>query len=161
MKTALSVARVALAGLVVVGLSACTGTMSTGAPAAPDRAADEAAIRAVISTVQDSLNRRDYAAFASSMAPEADLIVFDRPKATGLAAVQQAMEAGWSNAPADRMISINIDNIRFVARDVAVIDGTATFSAGEPTSDRSTGVMVRGDGGWRTLALRVMPAAAQ
>ena len=60
----------------------------------------------------------------------------------------------------DRRIMLTVQSLRFLTPDVAVADCTAEFSAGEPTRDRATYVLVRRGGAWQVAALRVMEAEA-
>lgn len=149
----------------ILAAAACGSQEATPPPpepaVAPDRAADEAAIRAIFAESQEALNARDFAAFTANFTAEADAIVFDNPRVTGPAAIQAAFEAGWADAPEDRMITITVDSVRFVGPDVAIADASATFTSGEPAADRATGVFVRSDGGWQVGALRVYAAAGQ
>jgi hypothetical protein len=55
---------------------------------------------------------------------------------------------------------LTVQSLRFLTPDVAVADCTAEFSAGEPTRDRATYVLVRRGGAWQVAALRVMEAEA-
>jgi len=147
----------------------CLGIVACGqapapepaAPApAPDRAADEAAIRAVIARAATALSARDFAAWAADFSTDGDSIVKESGYASGRTAIQSQGETGWAALPADRMIAIEIDRIRFLGNDVALVDNTATFSDGSP-GDRGFVVLVRQEGTWRTSALRVLPAEAQ
>ena len=154
---------VLLSTLFVFTLEACSSPEPGAAPAAPpapapDRAADEAAIRARTPQAVEAINSRNFAAFASQFTTDGDAIFPGTAKATGRAAIQQLIETGWAKAPKERHISVTIDNIRFVADDVAVVDLSATFSVGEPSKDRATAVVVRNNGEWQTAILRVYAA---
>jgi uncharacterized protein (TIGR02246 family) len=146
----------AVAAFIVVS-TAC------GAPPQPangpsDTAADEAAIRAHAQGFEAALNSRDFGAFAEQFTSDGDLAVGDVPLASGHEAIQRTIATAWTDAPATRRATISVDRIRFVGPDAAVVDATARFSEGEPAQDRGTSVVVRGDSGWRTLVLRILPA---
>jgi uncharacterized protein (TIGR02246 family) len=142
-----------------LALSACSTAEPPPEPApvapAPDRAADEAAFRAMASEGESQINSRDFAAWASAFAADGDAIFPGTPKTTGPAEILQLMETGWAEAPPERQISLTVDSVRFVADDVAVVDYLAEFSAGEPTTDRGTAVWVRAGDTWQTVTLRV------
>jgi len=150
--------------LLTLGIAATscrTQEQGTTTLAGQDRAADEAAIRAGVAASEAAINGRDFAALAAQFVPDGDAIVVSSPKSTGPEAIRRTFETGWADAPADRQISITVDSIRFLTADIAVVDMSARFSAGEPTQDRATSIVVRRDGAWRTATLRVLPAAAQ
>jgi len=135
----------------------CTAAESPPAAQAPDRVADEAEIRAMVAKHESEVNARDFAAFSTSFAPEGDVIVQGSPKATGPQAIQAAMEAGWASAPADRRITLTVDQIRFVGNDAAIVDNTGRYSAADVPADRATAVLERRDGSWKIIALRIFP----
>jgi uncharacterized protein (TIGR02246 family) len=132
--------------------------------AAQDTASKEAAIRAELAAVEAAWNKRDAAALAALYAPDGDAMMLADPRTLGQDAIRRAAEAG-SIFPTDRTstnrISLTVDRIRSLSPDVAIADGTARFSAGEPTQTRPTYIMVRRDGAWRIAALRVLPAEQQ
>jgi len=125
-----------------------------------DRAADEAAIRAVLQRGPAAVNARDFDAFTASYAPDADAIALTSPKAVGPDAISAMMAAAWAQVPAERQISVTIDSIRFLTDDVAVVDASADFTT-EPLHDRGTTILVRGDTGWQVAVFRVYPALAE
>jgi uncharacterized protein (TIGR02246 family) len=124
-----------------------------------DQASDEVAIRAQVTATAKAINARDFAALANLYANDGDAIVLSGPKASGPAAIRETSEAGWSGAPAARQITFTVEGIRFLGHDVAVVDATARFNAGEPTTTRPTYVLVRRNGHWLIAATRVLPAA--
>src|SRR5262245_22985046 len=145
-----------------IAVSSCrTPEQAPNASAGPNTATDEAGIRAHIAGVEAALNKRDFAAFAAQFVPDGDLILVDGPTRSGQDAIRRSLEAEWTNAPATRRVTITIEKIRSLGSDIAVVDDTARFSEGEPTQGRGTSVVVRRDGVWRTLVLRVLPAVKQ
>lgn len=157
------VAVVSLAG--TLSLSACSAQAPEAEPAmevsVPDRTADEAAVRGIVTAGEAALNARDFAAFGALFRADGDAIVGDSPKVTGPAAVDELMTVGWSEVPAEGTISTTVDSVRFLADDVAVADVSADFGGGmEPPSDRATFVVVRGGTGWQVVTFRVYPAMA-
>lgn len=90
---------VLLSTLFVFTLEACSSPepgAAAAAPAAPapDRAADEAAIRARTPQAVEAINSRKFAAFASQFTTDGDAIFPGTAKATGRAAIQQLIETG-------------------------------------------------------------------
>jgi uncharacterized protein (TIGR02246 family) len=143
-------------------VSSCrTPEQAPNASAGPNTATDEAGIRAHVAGNEAALNKRDFAAYAAQFVPDGDLIVVDGATSSGQDAIRRTIEAAWANAPATRRATITVDKIRSLGSDIAVVDASARFSEGEPTLGRSTSVVVRRDGAWRTLVLRVLPAAKQ
>ena len=145
-----------------IAVSSCrTPEQATNASAGPNTATDEAGIRAHVAGFEAALNKRDFAAFAAQFVPDGDLILVDGPTSSGQDAIRRTLEAAWANAPAARRATITVEKIRSLGSDIAVVDASARFSEGEPTQDRGTSVVVRRDGAWRTLVLRVLPAVKQ
>jgi uncharacterized protein (TIGR02246 family) len=124
----------------------------------------EAAIRAEVAAVEAAWNKRDAAALAALYVPDGDAMMLATSRIIGQDAIRRAAEAG-SIFPTDRtstnQMSLTVDGIRYPSPEVAIVDGTARFSAGEPTRTRPTYIMVRRDGAWRIAALRVLPAEQQ
>ena len=125
----------------------------------PDDA--DAPVRAVMRRIEDAINARDFAAMAAEYAAEGDAIVGSRPRMTGRGAIRAAAETAWAAAPENRRITMRADRVRFLSPDVAIVDIAATFTAGSPTADRSTAVLVRRDDVWKVTAFRAYPAAEE
>ncbi len=123
-----------------------------------ERPEDERAIRETVEAVPTALNARDWAAAAAPFTEDGDVLVPGSALASGRAAIAAFWEQGWSDAPDDRQIAVTIQAIRFLGPDVAIAELTAEFSAGEPTRDRATYVIVRDGDTWQVGALRVMQA---
>ena len=119
--------------------------------------ADEKAIREAVQAVPAALNERDWEAAAAPFVDRGDVILPGSPRVQGREAIQALWEQGWSGVP-ERKITLTAKSVRQVSADVAIVDATAEFSAGEPARDRATYVMVRQDGIWKVSALRVMQA---
>ena len=147
--------------LAIAAASCRTPEQASSTPAEQNMATDEAAIRAEVVATEAAINRRDFAGFAAQFTPDGDAIIVDSPRISGHDAIRRTFETGWADAPANRQITITVGSIRFLSDDIAVVDNRARFSAGEPTQDRATAVMVRRDGGWRIAALRILPAAKE
>jgi uncharacterized protein (TIGR02246 family) len=134
---------------------------SAAAVAQSDRAADDAAIRAWMARVEAATNARDFAALAAESTADGDVIALSGARVSGRAEMQARIDAVWAAAPADRSISLVLGRIRYIGADTAIVDNLASFSAGEPRQNRGTMVLVRQDGTWRAVAVRIYPAEAR
>jgi uncharacterized protein (TIGR02246 family) len=139
----------------VLAVDAVSRTQETGT------AGDEAAIRMCVGAIRNAINKRDFGAYAAQFADDGDLVVLSNAKVGGRAAIQQASQTDWSAAPPARQIELRVDELRFLSPDVALVNATATFSAGEPTATRPTYIVVRRGGQWVVAAMRVLPAVSQ
>ena len=122
---------------------------------------DDAGIRAHVAGFEAALNKRDFTAFGAQFHPDGDLILVDTAISSGPEAIRRTLEKGWAGAPSTRRATITVEKVRFLTADIAVVDAVARFSEGEPKQDRGTSVVVRRNGVWKTLVLRVLPAAKQ
>lgn len=125
---------------------------------AADDAASAAGVRARVKALEAAWNARDAGGIAAVFAPDGDLILGDSPRYSGQEAIRLSSQDMASATPPARKISISVDAIRHLSPDIAIAECTAKFSAGEPTQDRATWVMVRRQGAWQIAALRVLPA---
>jgi len=146
--------------LPLAALSCCAAEQIPKAAAEQNRSADEAAIRAQIAANQAATNKRDFAGVAATYAPDGDLMRLAGPRVSGRDAIRRAVEAALSRTPPGAS-SRTVDSIHFVSSDVAIIEITQRFSAGDRTQERGTFVMARGDGTWLIAAARVLPAEQQ
>jgi uncharacterized protein (TIGR02246 family) len=143
-------------------LSSCSKSeQAPSASATPNPATDEASIREHVAGFEAAINKRDFAAFAAQFAPDGDVIIGDGPISSGTDAIRRTFETGWAGAPSARRASISVERIRFLGADIAVLDATARFSEGDPKQDRATSVVVRRNGAWKTVVLRIYLAAKQ
>jgi uncharacterized protein (TIGR02246 family) len=125
-----------------------------------DRAADEAAIRAVVAAYETAVNQRDAAAVAGLYTRDADLIIYDGPRLAGREAIRQTLESNYTTLTPTWKINISVNSIRFLAPDKAIVETVATFNEGSIRKDRGTAVMVREGDRWLYAALRVYAAEA-
>jgi uncharacterized protein (TIGR02246 family) len=135
---------------------ACGEPKNTSA-SAPDRVADEVAIRAVIAANEAAANRHDAAGVAATYVADADLIAGSNPLVAGRDAIRRHEEAFMAATPALEF-KANPLGIRFLGPDVAIVECNSThrFASGE-TRERATLVLVRRDGAWAIAAVRVLP----
>jgi uncharacterized protein (TIGR02246 family) len=141
---------------VVIGLVVCAVVSLQG----QERTADEQPVRQLIQTLGSALNARDYGAAAAVFADDGDLMMPRSRRASGQPAIRALWQESWAGAPAQNRITITVRSLRFLGPDVAIADVTAEFTAGQPSRDRATYVLVRRGGSWKIAALRVMEAEA-
>jgi len=133
-------------------------------PAAPRRlavaAAAPAGLRAEVEAMLgDSLrdfNRHDTVAVAAHWTEEGENLDLDTGEATvGRAAVREVFAALFDEDAA-AAIDIDVQSIRPVSRDVAVVDGSTTvrFGDGARAGSRFAAVVVRQDGRWKLDSVR-------
>lgn len=132
--------------------------LSMAALLEPDRAGDEAAIRAQVAAYESGVNQRDAAAVADLYTTDGDLIRDDGPRLVGREAIRRSIETTLSASSPTMRININVTNIRFLNPDIAIVETVATFNEGDVRENRGTSVMVRESGKWLTAALRVFAA---
>lgn len=128
---------------------------ASAAVAAP---ADEAAIRANVAAYETAWNKRDASGVVATYTPDADVIVFDSPRAVGRDAIRKTLEDQFATTPASTLISLTVTSIREVSQDVAISETLAKFTEGAVRENRGTAVLVRQGGRWLCAALRVYPA---
>jgi uncharacterized protein (TIGR02246 family) len=146
----------ALLSLVVV-LAGGPGMLSQGGTGQPK---DEAAIREVVKKYVAAREARDPAAIGALFTPDADQLVSSGEWRRGREALVTGTLASSQRTGGSR--SIELETIRFPARDVAIADGRyeITGAAGGDRRMWSTFVMARDGSTWRIAAIRNMLPAA-
>ena len=140
--------------------------MMAALPAAPQatgkNAADEPAIRDVVKKYVDARERGDEAAIRSLFTEDADQLVSSGEWRRGREEVVKGTLASSKSNTGAR--TIEIETVRFPARDLAIADGRYTIGAAGGAAARNmwtSFVMVRASGGWRIAAIRnMLPAPA-
>ncbi len=129
----------------------------TPAAQAPERQADEAAIRDVVRNYLDARDRRDAPAIGALFTDDADQHTTSGEWRRGRAAIVPGTLAS-SQANAGRR-RITVETVRFLTADVAIADGPYQIGAtgGAPARRMwATIVLVRQAGTWRIGAIRNM-----
>ena len=124
---------------------------------AQERAADTAAVRALVATYVQVREQRDPAALAALFTADADQLVSSGEWRRGRDAVVSGGLASSARSGGAR--TIDVETVRFVADDVAIVDGRYEIAgtAGAPPRRMWTAfVMVKGADGWRISAIRNM-----
>lgn len=125
--------------------------------------AAEQGIREALRAYGAAFNRHDAAALAAHWTDEGTSLDLASGDVTaGRAAVQDVFSALFAQDDA-AAIQLEVEAIRPVRADVAVVDGVSrlSFAEGASTGNRFSAVMVRGDDGqWRLESMREAPAAS-
>jgi uncharacterized protein (TIGR02246 family) len=150
-----------LAALLVL-LSVAAGPPVVGAQAA-DRAADEAAVRAVIQAFLDTREKNDAAGLAALLTPDVDQQQTSGNMRSGRDAVVSGSLATQQSTGGRR--TITVDSLRFVGADVAIADGRYdSVGRADGTDQRMLTSMVlrRESGAWKIAAIRnMLPSTPQ
>ena len=148
--------------LVSVVATSCTrGEQAPDTRAQQNSSVEDAAIRAQLAANFAAGNKRDAIGVVATYAPDGDLMIGAGPRIAGQNAIRDWLHAAWSTAPPDRQGTLTVDSLRFLSSDVAIVESTARWTAGEPLQDRATWIMVRRDGTWLIAAVRILPAQQQ
>jgi len=130
---------------------------------APD-AADEKDVRAISGQLQDAWNRADPRMLADLFLTDGDYISSTGRTARGRDEVEKAFAQQWAGIYKKTKIAVTVTAVRFVRRDVAILDGAFDVSgmkdaAGKVLPARSglsTIVAVKKGDRWYVAALRGM-----
>ena len=146
--------------LAIGRLVACVLWLAAAAPAfaqGADRAADEAAIRAVIQAFLDTRERNDAAGLAALLTADVDQLQTSGNLRSGREAVVAGSLATQESTGGRRTISV--DSLRFLGPDVAIADGRYDSLGRADGTDRHmlTSMVLRREGGaWKIAAIRNM-----
>lgn len=127
-----------------------------------ERSAAAAEIRHTLGEYLSAFNRHDDAALASYWSESAENVDLDSGRRVdGRDAVRQVFSALFSRDAA-AAIDLDVDSIRPIADDVAVVDGISrmSFSEGHEASSRFSAVLVRHEGRWQIESVRESAAPA-
>ncbi len=132
---------------------------------APSRAADEAAVKAVIQAFLDTREKNDAAALGALLTPDVDQQQTSGAMRKGRDAVVSGSLSTQRETGGTRTISV--DAVRFVSADVAIADGRYDSLGRADGTDQhmlTSMVLRREPSGWKIAAIRNMlppPAAAR
>lgn len=145
--------------VVLAWLAAAPAAFAQGA----GRAADEAAIRAVVQAFLDTREANDPAALGALLTPDVDQQQTSGNTRRGREAVVTGSLATQQSTGGRRTIAI--DSLRFVTPDVAIADGRYdSVGRADGTDQRMlTSMVLRREGGaWKIAAIRnMLPPAPQ
>jgi len=130
---------------------------------APD-AADEKDVRAISGQLQDAWNRADPRMLADLFLTDGDYISSTGRTARGRNEVEKAFAQQWAGIYKKTKIAVTVTAVRFVRRDVAILDGAFDVSGMRDASGKvlpsrsglSTIVAVKKGDRWYVAALRGM-----
>lgn len=152
--------RIALA--LVLSLSAARASAQVGT------AADEKDLRSISAQIQEAWNRADAKMMGDLFLTDGDYVSSTGRTARGRAEVEKAFAQQWSGVYKGTRIVPTVTTVRFVRRDVAIVDGGFEVTgmrdaAGKVLSTRSglsTIVAARKGDRWYIAALRGMVPSA-
>jgi uncharacterized protein (TIGR02246 family) len=139
-----------------IGLCALLAAPLSAQPA-PSRAVDEAAVREVVRKYVNARELRDAAAIEALFTPDADQLTTSGEWRRGRDAIVPGTLASSQRNPGTR--AITVETVRFLAPDVAVVDGPYNIGGGDGAPlrrMRTTIVLKREADGWRIAAIRNM-----
>lgn len=121
-------------------------------------------LRAFVAAYEDMFNRHDPDALSAFYRDDADLVVRDGPIIHGAPEIREWWRDYFSQPRPYRALMV-IEDIKMISDDVALINIIGTGATPEAMDQllpvrrtRATWIVVRGDGGWRIAALRVLPS---
>jgi uncharacterized protein (TIGR02246 family) len=132
-------------------------TAAVAAFAQADRAADEAAVRAVIQAFLDTREKNDAAGLAALLTADVD----QRQTSGNLRSGRDAVVSGslTTQQSTGGRRTISVDSLRFIGPDVAIADGRYdSLGRADGTDQRMlTSMVLRREGGaWKIAAIRNM-----
>jgi uncharacterized protein (TIGR02246 family) len=137
-------------------------TMQFAFAQAPDRAADEKAIKAVIQEFLDARDANDPTRLGAVLTPDADQQQTSGERRRGRDAVVKGSLSTQQSTGGKRTIAV--DSIRFIAADAALADGRYDSVGRADGSDLHmlTMIVLRREGGaWKIAAIRNMVPSRQ
>lgn len=137
-------------------VNGCTASNDLTQNIAVDRAKDEAAIRAVVAANISAGNARDPVSVQDTYTPYGDAWIAGLARLTTREERIDA-EAEYQALPGFQGFDGEINSIRFISRDAAIAEmsATTTLDTGE-YDEETTLVLARTDVGWKIAAWRVM-----
>jgi uncharacterized protein (TIGR02246 family) len=147
---------------VALGGFASTALMSVAAKAEPadgaakeDRAGDRAAIGEVRKAFAAAFHKGDAEAAAAFLTSGAELIPDERQPVRGRSAIQKAFASHFAKK-AKAKITLKLESLRFLSRDLAVEEGNMKVvrEEGEPELNRYSITYAREDGKWLLAVIR-------
>lgn len=122
-------------------------------------AGDEAAIRRVVQQQDTARNAGDWKTMGAGFTDDADQLTSAGDWRKGRAAIEKGVAQVMAGPYKGATYSTKIDNVRMVAPNVAVVDGSfeiANVAGGGTRRGNISYVMVKSGGNWRTAASRSM-----
>ncbi|MHC4404598.1 MAG: SgcJ/EcaC family oxidoreductase [Planctomycetota bacterium] len=141
-----------------VSLAAALTVLSgaIAASAASPNGADEEAIRKAFSEIVEAFDRHDAEAIGAMWTEDGDYVDENGQVYSGREAIVEEFRRYFAENKG-RSLRLHVESIRFVSRDVAIIDGTSEVDPppeGPPVCGRYTAVRVKRGGKWLVAAIR-------
>lgn len=153
--------RIAAVTLFALALSAAAhGQTAAAKPDAKDTAGDEAAIRAVVQSVQDAWNAHDGKAFAAPFAADADYVVVNGMYLKGRDVIEGGHTQIFSTIYKESRNAATVKAVRFLRPDVAVAHVEWNLEirpGGEKARAMNTMVLTKDGGKWSIAAFHNTP----
>lgn len=106
---------------IAVAVSLLAASYSTAAAAPPNnRAEDEAAIRAIVTRLQDAWNASDSKAWAAAFAEDADYVIVNGMRIKGRGVIESGHRGIFDTIYKGSRISASSQSVRFIRDDVAI-----------------------------------------
>ena len=159
--------RIAAALLLTFTLTAAAHAQTPSTKSgAKDSPSDEAAIRAIVQSVQDAWNAHDGKAFAAPFAADADYVIVNGAYIKGRDAIEQGHTQIFSTIYRESRNAATVRGVRFLRPDVAVahVEWNLEFKAGGETRKGhaiNTMVFTKDGGKWSIAAFQNTPVQAQ
>ena len=157
--------RTAAALLITLCLTAAAyAQTASGGTTTSTAASDEAAVRAIVQSVQDAWNAHDGKAFAAPFADDADYVIINGMKIKGREAIERGHAAIFTTVYKDSHNVAAVRSVRFLRPDVAVVHvewNMEVRPGGEKGRAMSTMVMTREGDGWSIAAFQNTSVGAE
>lgn len=159
--------RIATAFLFTLLLSTAAYSQNAASkPEAKETTQDEAAVRAIVQSVQDAWNAHDGRAFAAPFTADADYVVVNGLHLKGREAIEKGHTQIFSTIYKESRNAATIKSVRFIRPDVAVahVEWHLEYSMGGQTMKGhaiNTMVMTKEGGKWGIAAFQNTPVQAQ
>jgi len=142
--------------LLLLSVSSCGQRTNFAQDSALDREGDQADIRALVAANIAASSALDPAAVQDTYTPDGDAWIAGLSRVSTRAGVIDA-EAEYQALPGFQRFEGSVDSVRFISRDAAIVEMSATtvLDSGE-FDEETTLVVARTDLGWKIAAWRVM-----
>jgi len=130
--------------LSLAALALSAGSVSNAATTATSP--DHATVRARVNVLRDAVNRRDATAAAALWTLDGTYLDEEGNRFTGRDALQKMFAQVFADNPAQANAQLDIENIRYVRNDVAIVDGTVR--AGGNRTNRFSLTLTRSGEEW-------------
>jgi uncharacterized protein (TIGR02246 family) len=127
-----------------------------------DREADRVAVQKATDGFIKAFDSGDAKAVASAWTDQGEFIAGDDLTLRGRGAIEKAYTEFFVKYPKSKVVGIDIDSLRFVSRDSAVMEGHLKVLRGQadqPNTSRFTSLFVREDGKWLLAVVREWPSS--